>query len=78
MAEAFLKTDFNGCLRCKILVENASRYINGIEDILVDFKTNTIKISFNESSSEALDQIKDIVKEMGHKAELVEDWMLNI
>jgi cation transport ATPase len=73
MKTAVFDIGLAGCLNCKMAIEHAGRHIDGVKRIEVDIATHSINLTYDESETDVLEELKELVSKIGYEAKLVEN-----
>jgi len=59
------------CTGCESTIKNKVKKINGVKEVIADFKTNTVKAIYDDRRTNA-EEIKDAISSAGYKVESVQ------
>jgi len=63
------------CRSCEELIERSIKKLDGIEDIKVDYATETVKVDFDENKT-SIQEILNAVEKKGYECELIKEKII--
>lgn len=59
------------CTGCESTIKSKVKKVNGVKDVIADYKTNTVKATYDDGKTN-VDAIKDAISSAGYKVESVQ------